>query len=62
MVQETYGRYAGAFLPGAELRGKRHSDAFRALWRQRPRRPLRFRFGYVDQAKHAHLVVTRPAS
>jgi hypothetical protein len=62
MVQETYGRYDGAFLDGAEQSGTRHSDDFRALWRSQPYRKLPFRFGYVDSEKQAHLVVTRPAS
>jgi hypothetical protein len=60
MVQETYGNYAGAFLEGAEANGQRHSEAFRALWRRNPRRALPVRFGYVDLAKQAHLLVTRP--
>lgn len=62
MVQETYGRFTGAFLEGAEAHGKRHSDDFRALWAKNPKRKLPFRFGYVDAAKQAHLVVTRPAT
>ncbi len=61
MEQVPYGRFDGAFLEGAEAYGKRHSDDFRALWRSSPRRRLPFRFGYVDAAKQAHLVVTRPA-
>jgi hypothetical protein len=30
------------------------------LWKSQKRRPLPFRFGYVDKDKQAHLVVTRP--
>ncbi|MEZ4359847.1 MAG: hypothetical protein R3B48_06675 [Kofleriaceae bacterium] len=60
MVQEPYGRFAGAFLEGAEARGQRHSEAFRNLWRQSRKRALPIRFGYVDLAKQAHLLVTRP--
>lgn len=60
MVQETYGRFSGAFLEGAEQVGQRHSAAFRALWQKNPKRPLPVRFGYVDMNKQAHLVVTRP--
>ncbi|HRC55643.1 MAG TPA: hypothetical protein PKU97_06955 [Kofleriaceae bacterium] len=60
MVQETYGRFTGAFLEGAELHGQKHSNAFRALWQQNPKRALPVRFGYVDLNKQAHLVVTRP--
>ncbi|MEZ4400404.1 MAG: hypothetical protein R3B06_10320 [Kofleriaceae bacterium] len=62
MEQETYGRFSGAFLDGAEARTKRHADAFRALWKAQPKRALPFRFGYVDAGGNAHLVVTRPAS
>jgi len=61
MVQETYGRYDGAFLEGAESSGKRHSDDFRALWQKNKYRKLPFRFGYVDAVGQPHLVVTRPA-
>ncbi len=61
MVQETYGRYDGAFLEGAEEHQTRESDDFRALWRSQPYRKLPFRFGYVDMNKQAHLVVTKPA-
>lgn len=60
MVQETYGRFSGAFLEGAELHGQKHSEAFRALWQKNPKRSLPVRFGYVDLNKQAHLVVTRP--
>jgi len=61
MVQDTYGRYDGAFLEGAEASGKRHSDDFRALWQKNKYRKLPFRFGYVDAIGQPHLVVTRPA-
>ena len=57
MVQETYGRYDGAFLDTTDLK---HDDEFRDLWRKQKRRSLPFRFGYVDLNKQAHLVVTRP--
>jgi len=61
MVQETYGRFTGAFLEGAESTyGARHSADFRALWHKNPKRRLPFRFGYVDMNKQAHLLVTRP--
>jgi hypothetical protein len=60
MKQTTYGHYAGAFLPGAEAVGLKHSDDFRALWTSQKRRKLPFRFGYVDAEKQAHLLVTEP--
>lgn len=58
MIQETYGRYAGAFLEGAQA--NKHDDAFIELWASQKPRRLPFRFGYVDKDKQAHLVVTRP--
>jgi hypothetical protein len=60
MVQDTYGRYDGAFLEGAEQGLTGLSNEFRALWRKNPYKKLPFRFGYVDMNKQAHLVVTRP--
>ncbi|MCB9562318.1 MAG: hypothetical protein H6708_18085 [Kofleriaceae bacterium] len=60
MVQETYGTFTGAFLPGAA--STRHSADFVELWAKNPRRRLPFRYGYVDNEKHPHLLVTKPAS
>lgn len=60
LVQDTYGSYTGAFLPGAETNGRKHSAAFRALWKKNPHRAMPFRFGYLDMNNRAHLVVTRP--
>lgn len=56
--QTTYGRYAGAFLAGAEAGWQRHSDDFRALWQGQPHRSLPVRFGYVDRDKQVHVVTT----
>ncbi len=58
MVQQTYGLYAGAFLEG--FQGTKHDEDFVELWQKQRTRRLPFRFGYVDLAKHGHLVVTRP--
>ena len=58
MVQETYGSFNGAFLEGAQ--DNRNETAFLELWRKNPRKPLGFRFGYVDKDGSGHLVVTRP--
>jgi hypothetical protein len=60
MVQETYGLYNGAFLEGAQ--NSKTDDSFIDLWKTQRRRPLPFRFGYVDKDKQAHLVVTHPRS
>lgn len=57
-TQETYGRFAGSFLP-ADAGINRQ---FRELWAARPARPLPFRFGYVDEELQGHLLVTRPAA
>jgi hypothetical protein len=58
MVQETFGRYTGAFLQ--DVQGTKHDEAFIELWKTQKKRRLPFRFGYVDMSKQAHLVVTRP--
>lgn len=58
MKQTTYGLFAGSFLTGVE----QHNEDFRKLWKSQPYRPVRFRFGYVDSEKHAHLLVTEPAA
>lgn len=61
MVQDTYGTFTGAFLPGAESKAARHANDFRALWKKNPKRKLPVpRFGYLDKSHHGHLVVTRP--
>jgi hypothetical protein len=55
--QETYGRFAGSFLPAdAGI-----NQAFRELWKGQPQRPLPFRYGYIDEARNYHLVVMRKA-
>jgi len=58
MVQETYGYYNGAFLEAAQT--MKADESMIELWKTQKRRPLPFRFGYVDKDKQAHLVVTRP--
>ncbi|HWO21967.1 MAG TPA: hypothetical protein VNO30_24565 [Kofleriaceae bacterium] len=58
MVQETYGTFGGAFLEGAQ--DNETETQFLELWRKNPRRPLAFRFGYVDKDGAPHLMVTRP--
>jgi len=58
MVQETYGMFTGAFLESWQA--TKHDEDFVELWKTQKKRKLPFRFGYVDMAKQAHLVVTRP--
>jgi hypothetical protein len=59
MEQETYGTFRNAFLEHS--RGLQHARDFARLWRDSPKRPMPFRFGYLDAGKSPHLVVTRPA-
>ena len=59
LEQETYGTFRNAFL--GHSRGTRHARDFAQLWREQPKRPLPFRFGYLDSGGSPHLVVTRPA-
>jgi len=58
MIQETYGRFDGAFLEGSQT--SKYNEEMIELWKNQKKRPLPFRFGYVDMNKQAHLVVTRP--
>jgi len=58
MVQETYGMFTGAFLESWQA--TKHDEDFVELWKTQKKRKLPFRFGYVDMAKQAHLVVTKP--
>lgn len=58
MIQETYGKFDGAFLEGAQT--NKANEAFVELWATQKKRALPFRFGYVDMNKQAHLVVTKP--
>jgi hypothetical protein len=59
-VQETYGSFAGTFLP--DFRGRayqKETDAFIELWKSQPHREIAFRYGYPDVNHHGHLLVTR---
>jgi hypothetical protein len=58
MVQETFGKYDGAFLE--DSRDSKHDEEFIELWKKQKKRKLPFRFGYVDMNKQAHVVITRP--
>ncbi len=57
-VQTTYGTYKGAFLeeaaPGV-------NEQMLEMWEKQPRRKLPFRYGYPDNEKHVHLMITAPA-
>ena len=53
--QKTWGRFDGPFLPQA----KAETAEMTRLWQSNPAQPLDFRYGYPDNAKHSHLMVTR---
>jgi hypothetical protein len=54
-VQETYGAFEKSFLEASPS----VNDAFAKLWAAQPKRPLPVRYGYLDGARHFHLLVTR---
>lgn len=54
-VQETYGTFDGSFL-GAN---GEYNKQFRKLWTSNPKRPLPFRYGYLDSSKRFHMLITR---
>ncbi len=55
--QFTYGQFTGPYftIDPKNVRGQ-----FVKLWKAQPKRPLPFRFGYPDQDKNHHLMITRP--
>jgi hypothetical protein len=55
-VQDTYGTFDGPALFG--LYDKRDAEDLKHLFKSEPARDLAFRYGYPDQAGHAHLLVT----
>jgi hypothetical protein len=56
--QVTYGEFTGPYFVIDE---KNVRAQFVKLWKEQPHRDLPFRFGYPDNAKHNHLMITRPA-
>ena len=57
-TQETYGTFDGPHMHA----GHDSSKAWRTLWKSQPTRELLFRFGYPDNHKHRHLVITFKAA
>ena len=57
--QVTFGDFAGPYFIIDE---KNTRAEFVKLWKNQPHRDLPFRFGYPDNAKHNHLMITRPKS
>ena len=55
--QITYGEFSA---PLFTIDPKNKRKEFIALWKNQPKRPLAFRFGYPDANKRPHLMVTRP--
>jgi hypothetical protein len=55
--QITYGEFTGPYFVIDE---KNTRAEFIKLWKAQPHRDLPFRFGYPDNAKHNHLMITRP--
>lgn len=54
--QVTYGEFNKAYLPDAS---EEISREFSKLWRSQPKRDLPFRFGYPDDHRKNHLLITR---
>jgi hypothetical protein len=57
--QLTYGEFTGPYFVIDE---KNTRAEFVKLWSSEPHRDLPFRFGYPDNAKHNHLMITRPVA
>jgi hypothetical protein len=57
-VQTTYGTYKGAFLEEAI---PSVNEQMLEMWEKQPKRKLPFRYGYPDNEKHVHLMITAPA-
>jgi len=55
--QVTYGDFTGPYFIIDE---KNTRAEFVKLWKNQTHRDLPFRFGYPDNAKHNHLMITRP--
>lgn len=53
----TYGEFTGPYFI---IDDKNTRAEFVKLWKGQPHRELPFRFGYPDNAKHNHLMITRP--
>ncbi|HEY1550545.1 MAG TPA: hypothetical protein VGG28_22105 [Kofleriaceae bacterium] len=57
--QITYGDFTGPYFL---IDPKNTRFEFVKLWKNQPHHDLPFRFGYPDNAKHNHLMITRPKS
>ena len=55
--QITYGDFTGTYFTPE---GRDRTRELVKLWASQPHRDLPFRFGYPDNARHNHLMITRP--
>jgi len=55
-TQTTYGQFHGSFLPQAN---PGIIEDFIKMWKTQPQRPLPFRYGYPDNDRHGHMLVTK---
>jgi hypothetical protein len=57
-TQTTYGVFKGAFLDEYDANV---NEQMVELWDKQPKRKLPFRYGYPDNEKHVHMMITAPA-
>jgi hypothetical protein len=55
--QVTYGVFNGPYFV---IDSKNTRAEFIKMWKEQPKRALPFRFGYPDQDKNHHMMITRP--
>jgi hypothetical protein len=55
--QITYGTFNGPYFIQDPINAR---GQFVKMWKKQPKRDLPFRFGYPDQDKNPHLMITRP--
>lgn len=58
LKQDTYGVFTAAYEPSDQGERRKYNQDFIALFKSNPQVPLDFLWGYPDNAKNAHMVVT----
>ena len=58
LKQDTYGVFTAAYEPSDQGERREYNEEFVALFAANPTVPLDFLWGYPDNAKNAHMVVT----
>jgi hypothetical protein len=58
LEQETFGTFTAAYEPSDQGERRAYNDEFVTLFQSNPPKPLEFLWGYPDNAKNAHMVVT----